>query len=1332
MIRKFFSALILAGITLTAWGQVMPPTMIGRQSNNTGIRAVPATGTVKIDGNLDDWDMSGRIWSFADIGIRDLYSAETAVMWSKDYLYLAFKFRDPTPLINTINPAIDSQSGWKGDAVQLRLLTDWPLWITLWKYSKGNQYAMLSSSWKEQDKVTAGQNNSLLVSKPGSNSLGEGVEMASKQDADHRGYVHEVRIPWKLIYKNTPPTAGAGNNFRMGIEYYWGGAGENVMPAHRYADNLQPGATSREFFWTAKEVWGNVNLLAKGQLEPLKYILAGQKLEGIIPLTVKVPVKAKEFTVVIENKEGVRIRNLGAQLNTDLYTVSTTATERTATVLWDGRDDAGKMVKAGDYKVRGLSHQGIGADYIMSFFNPGTPPWQAGTSGNWGADHAAPQYVAAAGDWSILAWGFAEGGSGIIGIGPDGLKKWGEKRGAQALAADEQSVYFISRSWGASGNLCRLNKVNGAYKPFKIDGKVRPFELSLNDIFGSEAAAMDKVVAMASGKGKLALAMNSGKIALLDTASARIITTLNVPALSAIAFGPGGQCYVMSENQLCEINIQTGAKRVIPTPGLTIVNNTKETATQGVLTVDNQGLIGIYDSGNDQQVKFYTPDGKLSYTAGRKGGRPIRGNFDEQAMSHVTSVSVDRRNQIWVTECWEYPRRVSVWAKDGTLIRDYIGNTGYSGTGAFLHDQDPTLAYYGPVEMKLDLVKRTAKVTRILWVPGPGEQFPVPTDVHTHPHRFTSSASGQPKEYMFLPPYRNSDPYVIYMEGANHSWRPVAAIGAVGQLSGELAPLDSKVVRQPEGEYQGLNAYDAYFWNDQNQDGKVQFAELTIVPNPKPVRVGQNGVLPIPFMSGWGGRMAPEDLSFVTSGIARYAPLRFTAEGAPVFGPASIKKYTIEGVGDFVPVLKEQGVVALLNHGNLSTDGITEFNVATGKSLWTYPNPYPSVHGSHLAPMPQPGLVIGSLKILGVANLPGNNGKLFGMRGNLGQDFFMTTDGLFIGTVFQDGRLPSMPLPVTEAELVHQPVGSFGGGSEPFTGWFGSQNDGKVRLTSGIAGQSVMILEMTGLEQIKRFNAPDITITDEQVKTAFAANQLRTAQSEKAIVSRQLITRIKTTLAVDGRGKGWESIPVFLIESKASGAKAKAQLAYDNTYLYLATDVEDPSPWKNEGVDFLRLFKTGDAVDLQIGTDPKASAKRMQPVKGDLRIVLSNLNNQPAAVLMEPVNPTAAKSNAKVYTSPVGDKKFDEVRLFANVKVTIVKRESGYRLEAAVPLKEIGLQAEPGQEFRGDLGFISSDAAGKINTARTYWANKATNLVSDEPLEAWLFPASWGTFVWGK
>jgi hypothetical protein len=1344
VLLNFTVLLLLFSSPINAFAQPLPSPMLGRQSNNVGIRAVPVPGVVTIDGSLTDWDLSGRIWSFADVGIRDRYSAETAVMWSKEYLYLAFRFRDPTPLFNTINPAFDPQSGWKGDAVQLRFITDWPLWVTLWKYTAGNQSAVLHAFWLNKDNDNPGQENRLLVADPGSIKLGEGVEMAFKTYEDKKGYIQEVRIPWNLLYKNNKShQIIAGLSFKMGFEPYWGKAGESTWPLHRYADNMQPGETSREFFWTAKKVWGNVVLLPKGNVEPLKYILAGQKLEGSISLQITLPAKAKEFTVVIETKEGLRIRNLGAQLNTELYAVAVKNDQRQVEVLWDGCDDAGKMVQAGEYRVRGLSHEGLGADYVMSLFNPGTPPWDADQSGNWGADHGSPQYAASGGDWTILAWPFAEGGSGIIGIGPDGLKKWGEKRGVLALAADNECVYFISRSWNGSGNLCRLHKINGSYFPFALEGKERPFELPMAEIFGNETAVPGKVVALASSGDRLALAMSGDKVVFLDAGSAKILKSFDVKAVNAIAFGPDNRCYLISANQLAELNPGTGVLRQIDTPGLTISNlKLEDTAsaehkngadTQQTLTVDSEGNIGIFDK-VDQQVKFYSREGNFKYAVGRKGSRPIRGNFDEQAMSHVTSVAVDQMHQIWVTESWEYPRRVSVWGHDGKLIRDYIGNTGYAGTGTFLHDEDPTLAYYGPVEMKLDLLKRTWKVTKILWVPGKDELFAVPTGKHTHPHRFSSSAGGKRREFMFLPPYRNTgEPYVLYMEGDDKNWRPVAAIGAVGQLSGEMAlESDGKVIRQPEGEYAGLNAYDAYFWNDTNKDGKVQFKEVEIVPNPKPVGVGQKGNLPIPFMSGWGGRMAPEDLSFVTGGVARYVPLRYTDEGAPVYGSKSIKLYETIGSGDFVPNLKEKTIIALINRGNLATNGLCALDAATGKERWSYPNPYPGVHGSHLAPMPQPGLLIGPLKILGLADLPSGNGRIFGMRGNLGQDFYMTTDGLMVGTVFQDGRLPTLSLPRKEAELVGAPMESYGGGSEPFMGWFGKQNDGKVRLTSGIARQSAMILELNGLESIKRFNAGQVNVTPAMLSKAAAANDLRIANRAIKTEKRQVIVKLDKAPDLSGRNRSWAGVPSFTIESSASGFKGKAQLAYDAEYLYLAVNVDDPTPWKNEGTDYLRLFKTGDAVDIQIGTDPGASEKRVQPSKGDLRVVIANLKNQPEAILMRPVNSLASKGLQKIYTSPVGEKRFDEVRLLKGIRISVAKKEGSYRIEAALSLKELGLQPVPGADFKGDIGFISSDSEGRINTARTYWSNQATNLVSDEPLEAWLFPATWGIFSWGK
>lgn len=1290
--------------------------MIGRQSHNVGLRAVPAPGPVKIDGDLSDWDFSGRVWSFADLAIRDRYSAETAAMWDRDFLYLAVKFADPSPLHNTTNPKFDPRNGWMGDAVQLRLLTDWPQWITFWYFSNERRAAMLQDYWPTP--TDAGEKRmitTLRVGEPDSIELGDGVQLAFKLLPDGGGYVQEARIPWKLLYKSVPDIA-AGLTFSMGLEFFWGSAtGETLWPAHRYADNLAVGATSREFFWKTPKIWGEVKLLPTGKVEVLNYRPPENKLAGAIPIRAEIPESAKEFTVVIENADGRRVRNLGAQLNAELYSIAVKDSQRTVEVKWDGLDDAGKPVAPGEYGVRGLSQFGLGADYVMSFFNPGTPPWDTRGSGGWGADHTVPSRVAAVGDWGIIGWSTVEGGHGVIGVGPDGLKKWGEKRGTNAIATDSESVYFLS-----DGKLCRLNLTDGIYKPFVLEGQPRPFELSMAEILGATEAVAGKPVSLAISKKSLAVAFDDGQIALLDPASAARQKTLAIPAPTAVAFSNDGKLYALTDGRLAEVNLENGNLRVIPTPGLMIP------PASGTLTVDPDGNLGIFDPGPDQQIKFFTPEGKPAYAVGKKGGRPVRGAFDEQAMREVSSIAADGQGRVWASEAWDYPRRVSVFGKDGKLVRDYVGNTGYAGSGTYLHDQDPTLAYYGPVEMKLDPVKRTWKVSRVLWVPEAGENFPIiPGYEHsfTVPQRFRAKINGKDREYLFAPSQGVGRPYVVYQETAK-GWQPVAALGLLGELSGKIL-RKGQVLEQPSGDFAGKNAADGFFWNDGNGDGRVQLDEVTIVPAPVPAVVGKpldRNQRALPLGSGWGPRMSTRDLSFVAGG-AHYVPLRYTKEGAPVFGPDSIQKSF--GGTEYVPVPDEEGWLTAVS------DPIRRVNEKTGETEWTYPNPYPGVHGSHRAPMPQPGLVIGPLKIMGTAKLPGNQGSVFAIRGNLGQDFYFTSDGLLIGTMFQDGRLPSPSLPDKESELVGSPMEAYGGGGEPFSGWFGGQSDGKIRLTSGMGRQTSMILEVKGLDRIERFTAPPVNVTDALLAEAAKERDARAAVEPTAIERRVTIARVAQPPAHNGKEAGWSAVPVFPIASKSSSFKGEARLAYDDANLYLAVDVEDPSPWKNSGVDFTRLFKTGDAVDLQLATRG-GDANRKDPATGDLRLVFANLKDRPTTVLMQPINPSAPANAAKTYRSPVGDKSFAEVRELPDVKLAVRNTKTGYRLEAVIPLTALGLKPKPGESLRGDVGFISSDADGKINTARTYWANPSTNLVNDEPLEAWLNPGAWGEFVWGK
>ena len=104
--------------------------------------------------------------------------------------------------------------------------------------------------------------------------------------------------------------------------------------------------------------------------------------------------------------------------------------------------------------------------------------------------------------------------------------------------------------------------------------------------------------------------------------------------------------------------------------------------------------------------------------------------------------------------------------------------------------------------------------------------------------------------------------------------------------------------------------------------------------------------------------------------------------------------------------------------------------------------------------------------------------------------------------------------------------------------------------------------------------------------------------------------------------------------------------AYDDATLYLRFDVQDLSPWHNAGRDFARLFKTGDAVDLQLIARPQVKPHR-EPAAGDVRLLIAPWQAKPVTVLMVPVDPKAPAAGGKSYTSPVGTKHFDRVELLA-------------------------------------------------------------------------------------
>ena len=106
---------------------------LGQQTSNYVFRAVPAPGTVTVDGKLDDWDLSGQILICYDLQkLAETHSVRAAAMYDATNLYLAFHFKDRTPMVNHIDPASHPGDGWKADSVQVRMKLDRVLHVTAW------------------------------------------------------------------------------------------------------------------------------------------------------------------------------------------------------------------------------------------------------------------------------------------------------------------------------------------------------------------------------------------------------------------------------------------------------------------------------------------------------------------------------------------------------------------------------------------------------------------------------------------------------------------------------------------------------------------------------------------------------------------------------------------------------------------------------------------------------------------------------------------------------------------------------------------------------------------------------------------------------------------------------------------------------------------------------------------------------------------------------------------------------------------------------------------------------------------------------------------------
>jgi hypothetical protein len=200
------------------------------------------------------------------------------------------------------------------------------------------------------------------------------------------------------------------------------------------------------------------------------------------------------------------------------------------------------------------------------------------------------------------------------------------------------------------------------------------------------------------------------------------------------------------------------------------------------------------------------------------------------------------------------------------------------------------------------------------------------------------------------------------------------------------------------------------------------------------------------------------------------------------------------------------------------------------------------------------------------------------------------------------------------------------------------------------------------------------------------------------------------------------------------GDYASFGMQYTADRLFLGWTVEKRGAFTNGGDDFRRYFKTGAAVDVQLGTRAEAALNRKAPEAGDIRILVTRVKGKPGsgeqgrtvAVLYRPVAPDAPKAEHWETSTPAGGTTaFDQVKILDAALIAVQESDDRYSVEAAIPLKDLGLTPAPDQVLKMDWGVLTTDD-GFVTRSRAYWANPMATGVADEPTEARLEPAMWG------
>lgn len=1367
--------------TATVLCNVLPAA--ATETENHNFRLLPAPKDIKVDGKAGDWNLAGGIFASNDVEtVRDEYAVWLHGAYDSENLYILARFNDLAPLNNPNDTKLEF--GWEGDSVQVRVITN---------AGKPNQQVSVANCWKGHDRRDVVELDTPGFTKntpKGDDIKPLGAQQAFTVNADNRGYVQEIAIPWKFLTKGEAPKAG--DSIGITFEPNFTTGTHNRLSTK---DVFKPGVPlDRVFTFMNQSVWGTATLLPDDNIQPVPVRLSDRRtfpvamqggvpivdwtglvksneLRGFVPVRFTMP-EGGRISIVIKNKEGAIVRHLlkNAPFGKGEHTV-----------MWDGLANPrwrspNKPVEVGDYSWSGIWHKDIGLKWRGFAANAGIVPWDNGQGTNWGGDMGPPDSAASEGNYVLLGWHSSEAGKAAVLCDLNGKPIWSHKRGGFGGAP------FV----GLDGGVAFILDHTTLYKLGAADSNVVAFdggvgEKSWNSMIGEPELPWTPQ-GFAVKNGRMYFSSSNYSFRTSDVAEWRgfltqISSGTDDPVWQKVK--PSSQKRIAdwlktnsAVNDLGKTHNQSDARgdviealnKVLAEKPETskLVGGSLRAANSAALQkayglkVRNTGFVAVVDAKSGKMERKIPLVGAGDLAAVANGAYTIVDGTSVVFVDAATgamktvikglvgahSVALDAAGNFYIATRAPL-NQVLVYSTKGKLLRSIGKKGGRAATGIW----DASALR----DISAVAVDREGK----LWV---GESVDLPKRFSTWDTRTGKLI----KEYFGATRYGASggaisldDPNVMVGESCEWKLDPKTGSASIVGVIDTEAHAFARFAKGANGREYLAVAVPSYIGTGLYAQQGIKIFER--------LKAGQYKLRSTIFVRG--GNMAD----------GRGTQTEFWADANDDQKPQPAELSTLprgSRIGGYY-LWSMYLNPDLTFYGGPPNDSKAHGDIVRVKSFTASGAPVYDVTNAKTSPAPFGGLASldGEVLLTGGASEGGSvnlydlsSGKTLwtyanGWSGVHGSHSAPQPEpGLLRGVLGVVGTA-KLPEPLGDIWALNSNVGE----------WHLLTRDGyylsrlfngdqlKVKfpdkatpgtdvseIPPGLGGEDFGGSMMQGKDGKVYIQSGKTALWNLEVtgldtvkalgngaltigeKDVLTAGALRETLLQEVAGPKTVAARKLSPTFTGNLDTDFKGAVITPFQ-KSDDAKVRSAIAYDDANLYLGWDVADNTPWTNAAKAPEDLYLSGDTVDFQLGTNEAADKNRNDAIAGDLRLSIGNFGGQNTAVIYRKVS---AEKKPKIFSSGiVREYPMDYVSVLNEAKITVTKRDGGYLVEAAIPWTALGTTPKAGLSLRGDFGVTHGDPAGTRTRLRTYWSNQVTGIVDDAVYELMITPANWGTIV---